>query len=149
RAAPSRGEIRAALKVWDRLPEWARHAPEPPPGHHGVSEEEAAERLHKMLSLLRKEDRPQQRDYAGAISRAFAPADNEDETHVVMAEAGTGTGKTLGYLAPATVWAEKNGGPVWISTYTRNLQRQVDAELDRLYGDAATKARKVVTRKGR
>ena len=29
------------------------------------------------------------------------------------------------------VWAEKNGGPVWISTYTRNLQHQIDRELDR------------------
>ncbi|NUB27921.1 ATP-dependent DNA helicase, partial [Azospirillum brasilense] len=72
-----------------------------------------------------------------------------DTPNVVLAEAGTGVGKTLGYLAPATVWAEKNGGTVWISTYTRNLQHQIDAELDRLYPEPATKARKVVLRKGR
>ncbi len=34
----------------------------------------------------------------------------------------TGVGKTLGYIAPASVWAEKNRGAVWISTFTRNLQ---------------------------
>jgi ATP-dependent DNA helicase DinG len=67
----------------------------------------------------------------------------------VLAEAGTGVGKTLGYIAPASVWAEKNEGPVWISTYTRNLQHQIVAELDRLYPDPAAKERRVVLRKGR
>ena len=38
--------------------------------------------------------------------------------------AGTGTGKTLGYLAPSTVWAETNKAPVWVSTYTRSLQHR-------------------------
>ena len=63
--------------------------------------------------------------------------------------AGTGTGKTLGYLAPATLWAEANGAPVWISTYTRTLQHQIASELTRLYPDTASWERKVVIRKGR
>ena len=46
--------------------------------------------------------------------------------NIVLAEAGTGVGKTLGYLAPASLWAERNGGTVWVSTYTRNLQAQID-----------------------
>lgn len=146
---PARGEIKAALRIFDRLPEWAIHAPEPPPGHHGVEAAETEERLKNLLSRQKKEDRPQQRDYALHLSHAFAPVERAEETNVVLAEAGTGVGKTLGYLAPATVWAEKNGGPVWVSTYTRNLQRQVEAELDKFYDDPVTKARKVVTRKGR
>ncbi|MBI1215167.1 MAG: ATP-dependent DNA helicase [Alphaproteobacteria bacterium] len=146
---PSRGEIRVAMKIWDKLPEWSVHAPEPPAGHMGVGEHEVKERLQKLLQRQKKEDRSQQLEYAAGLASAFSPCDAEGETRTVMAEAGTGVGKTLGYLAPATVWAEKNGGAVWVSTYTRNLQRQVDAELDRLYGDAAAKARKVVTRKGR
>jgi ATP-dependent DNA helicase DinG len=68
---------------------------------------------------------------------AFVPREREGEPHVVLAEAGTGVGKTLGYLAPATLWAERNGGAVWVSTYTRNLQRQIDDELDRLHHDPA------------
>lgn len=146
---PGRGEIRTALKIWDKLPEWSVHGPEPAPGHIGVERGEAEERLVRLLQRQKKEDRPEQRDYAGTLAAAFAPCDDEDMTHAVLAEAGTGTGKTLGYLSPATVWAEKNGGAVWISTFTRNLQRQVDAELDKLYDDPALKARKVVTRKGR
>ncbi len=55
----------------------------------------------------------------------------------------------MGYIAPASLWAEKNEGAVWISTYTRNLQHQIAAELDRLYPDPAEKNRRVVVRKGR
>ena len=69
--------------------------------------------------------------------------------NAVIAEAGTGVGKTLGYLAPATLWAERNRAPVWVSTYTRNLQHQIDSELDRRYPMAGEKAEKVVIRKGR
>jgi ATP-dependent DNA helicase DinG len=47
------------------------------------------------------------------------------------------------------VWAEQNQGAVWISTYTRNLQSQIAAELDRLYPDPVRKRRSVVVRKGR
>ena len=54
-----------------------------------------------------------------------------------------------GYLAPATLWAETNGAPVWISTYTRTLQHQIASELTRLYPDPNDWARKVVIRKGR
>jgi len=38
---------------------------------------------------------------------------------------------------------------VWISTYTRNLQHQIDGELDKLYPGPAVKAMKAVVRKGR
>ena len=68
---------------------------------------------------------------------------------VVLAEAGTGVGKTLGYIAPAGLWAEKNKGPVWISTFTRHLQRQIDSELERLFPDPTERRQRVVVRKGR
>ena len=86
------------------------------------------------------EPRPQQADYAAAVAAAFAPRDHPDQPHAVLAEAGTGVGKTLGYIAPASLWAEKNHGAVWISTFTRNLQTQIAGELDRLYPDPAPSA---------
>ncbi|MGE5505809.1 MAG: ATP-dependent DNA helicase [Actinomycetota bacterium] len=137
-----------ALRVWERLPEWSEHAPEPPPGSIPVEPAEARTRLAAMLGEG-AEQRPSQADYASAVSQAFAPRPEVGKPNMVLAEAGTGTGKTLGYIAPASLWAEKNGAPVWISTHTRNLQRQLDAELDRLFPDPGTKARKVVVRKGR
>ncbi len=137
-----------AARVWERLPEWTEYAPEPPPGSVAVEPAEARARLAAMLGVG-AEQRPTQADYASAVSRAFLPREREGEPRVVLAEAGTGTGKTLGYIAPASLWAEKNGAPVWISTHTRNLQRQLDGELDRLFPLPQDKARKVVIRKGR
>jgi len=57
----------------------------------------------------------------------------------VLAEAGTGVGKTLGYIAPARPVGRANQGAVWISTFTRNLQSQISGELDRLYPDPVAK----------
>jgi ATP-dependent DNA helicase DinG len=137
-----------AFAVWKRLPAIEELAPEPPAGHRPVTPAEARQRLARLVGGD-AEDRPQQADYASALSAAFQPRNEAGVPHFVIAEAGTGVGKTLGYLAPASVWAEKNDGPVWISTYTRNLQHQIDRELDRLFPAAAEKSRKVVIRKGR
>ncbi len=143
-AAPSQ----EALKIWKRLPEWEEGAPIPPPSAHPVSEAEARTRLALLLGPG-AEQRPGQGDYAGAVTAAFAPREVKGDPHVVLAEAGTGTGKTLGYLAPASVWAEKNRGPVWISTFTRHLQRQIDAEVSRLVPDPTERRKRIVVRKGR
>ena len=151
-AAPSdRRDAAAAasgLAVWRRLGEWSEHAPEPPPGTQPVEPQEARRRLAELLGDG-AEARPQQADYADAASAAFAPCEVRGEPRTVLAEAGTGVGKTAGYLAPASVWAEKNAGAVWVSTYTRNLQQQIAGEVDRLYPDPMEKRRKMVLRKGR
>ena len=145
---PSERAHTAALEVWRRLPEWQEHTPPPPPGSQPVDPAEARARLTRLLGD-RSEPRPSQADYASAVSAAFLPREHEDQPRMVLAEAGTGVGKTLGYVAPASVWAEKNEGSVWFSTYTRNLQHQIDGELDRLYPNPTDKALNVVIRKGR
>lgn len=137
-----------AMRVWKRLPEWEDEAPPPPPSALPVTATEARARLATMLGGT-AEQRPGQADYAGAAAAAFAPRETRGSPHMVLAEAGTGTGKTLAYIAPASVWAERNRGAVWIATYTRHLQRQIDGELARLYPDPAERRRRVVVRKGR
>src|SRR5579884_2852260 len=136
------------LRVWQRLAEWQDAAPPPPPGNLPVAAEEACARLAALLGED-AEARPQQAEFAAAVAAAFAPRELPDRPHAVLAEAGTGVGKTLGYIAPASLWAERNRGAVWISTYTRNLQSQIAGELDRLYPEPAQKRRRVVIRKGR
>ncbi|KPK09129.1 MAG: helicase, partial [Betaproteobacteria bacterium SG8_39] len=59
--------------------------------------------------------RPQQLEMAGAILRAIEHGD------MLVAEAGTGIGKTFAYLVPAFL----AGGKVIISTGTKNLQDQL------------------------
>ena len=138
----------SGLDVWRDVAEWSEHAPPPPPGGEPVSPAEARQRLADLLGGA-SEERPSQADYASAAAAAFLPRERAGEPRFVLAEAGTGVGKTIGYLSPASVWAEKNDAPVWVSTYTRNLQHQIDQELDRLFPDPATKANRVVVRKGR
>ncbi|MBI0433763.1 ATP-dependent DNA helicase [Roseomonas sp. KE0001] len=137
-----------ALKVWRQLAEWEDAGPPPPPASHPVAPAEARARLAEILGEG-AEQRPSQADFASAASLAFTPRELAGEPRLVLAEAGTGTGKTLGYVAPASLWAERNGAPVWIATYTRNLQRQLDQELARLYPEPEERRRKVVIRKGR
>jgi ATP-dependent DNA helicase DinG len=144
----SDGARPGTMAVWEDLPEWSEHAPEPPAGSIPVEPQEARRRLVELLGP-NAEARPQQSDYASAVSAAFLPRQKIGEPNLVLAEAGTGVGKTLGYIAPASLWAEKNGGAVWLSTYTRNLQHQIDGELDRLYPSPTAKALKAVVRKGR
>ncbi len=135
-------------QVWTHLADWEEDAPRPPIGTLPVSPEEAEERLVEMLGPYAEKRLPQ-KEYTRLAAASFEPREHEDEPRLVLAEAGTGIGKTLGYIAPASLWAEKNGGTVWISTYTKNLQRQLDQELDRLYPDKKIKQNKVVIRKGR
>ncbi len=153
---PQGGAAYGALQIWNALPEWEDGPPEPPPGSEPVEPFEARRKLAVLLGANAEgytedwaEDRAEQADYAEIATAAFLPREREDEPHLVLAEAGTGVGKTLGYIAPSALWAERNKGPVWISTFTRNLQRQLDAELDRLYPDPEVKEKKAVIRKGR
>jgi ATP-dependent DNA helicase DinG len=65
------------------------------------------------------EHRPQQVEMLTAVAQAFNGGDH------VLVEAGTGTGKSIGYLLPAAFWAAQNDRRVVISTNTINLQDQL------------------------
>ena len=65
------------------------------------------------------EHRPQQVEMLQAVARAF-----NEESHL-LAEAGTGVGKSLAYLLPALLFAYRTGRRVVVSTNTINLQEQL------------------------
>jgi len=69
--------------------------------------------------LPRYEDRPAQRELATTIARLY------NDGGVGLLEAGTGIGKSLGYLIPALRWAAANGERTVVSTNTINLQEQL------------------------
>ncbi len=71
-------------------------------------------RLH-----ARYEDRPGQRAYARSVARLY------NGGGIGLLEAGTGIGKSLGYLLPALRWAAANGERTIVSTNTINLQEQL------------------------
>jgi len=65
------------------------------------------------------EFRPQQQDMAVAVARALTAKEH------LAVEAGTGVGKSLGYLVPAILFARAAGKKAVVCTHTINLQEQL------------------------
>ena len=87
-----------------------------PSGHSDV-----ARALHRLSAALPGgggEDRPQQVQMAEAVAAAI------DEGHHLVVQAGTGTGKSWGYLAPVVL----AGKTCVIATATKALQDQLAAK---------------------
>lgn len=70
-------------------------------------------------SLCGYEHRSSQLDLAAAV------ANNLRMGGFLVAEAGTGTGKSLAYLVPALLWAARNNECIVVSTNTKPLQDQL------------------------
>jgi ATP-dependent DNA helicase DinG len=85
------------------------------------------------------EPRPAQEDLSAAVERTLRKGG------VLLAEAGTGTGKTLAYLLPAV----ELGGRVVISTGTKNLQEQLLLKDIPLLAQALGRDVNVAVMKGR
>ncbi|HZF67361.1 MAG TPA: helicase C-terminal domain-containing protein [Gemmatirosa sp.] len=69
--------------------------------------------------MRRYEDRPAQRAMGAEIARLY------NEGGIGLLEAGTGVGKSMGYLVPALRFAAANGERTIVSTNTINLQEQL------------------------
>ncbi len=140
---PERGE----RMLFSRLKQWEEAADRPPPRTVSVDPVAARQKLDRLTG--RAEAREGQRAMTEAVTSVFAPKRTKDAPNLLLAEAGTGIGKTLAYLGPAALWAEQSGGTVWVSTFTKALQRQLDAEGPKLFAEAEERARRIVVRKGR
>jgi ATP-dependent DNA helicase DinG len=140
---------RAERWLFARLPEWEEAPERPQPAQVALGEEEVLARLG-ALTGDGAERRQGQQAYAAEAAGTFAPRRDKGVPHMLLAQAGTGIGKTLGYLAPASLWTEKSGGTVWVSTFTKNLQRQLRRESGRAWPEQRPDgSQPVVVRKGR
>jgi Rad3-related DNA helicase len=84
------------------------------------SDDEVFKRLKEgAYRKLGYEYRPEQEQFARAVAESLAK-----EEHLLI-EAGTGVGKSLGYLIPAVRHALKSGETVLVSTNTKILQDQL------------------------
>jgi predicted DnaQ family exonuclease/DinG family helicase len=62
------------------------------------------------------------------VNMALQISNSLNENAIIIAEAGTGTGKSMAYLLPAIEWAVKNRAMnerIVVSTNTKNLQEQL------------------------
>ena len=104
-------------------------------------EERALEALDVAVGCLGGGPRRGQREMTRRVARAIASG-----THL-LAQAGTGTGKSLAYLVPAMIHAVDDGERAVVSTATLALQRQIltrDAPLAADAVEALTGRRPVV-----
>lgn len=138
-------ELLQLLPKYERIEKSGSHATMP------LTAIEISNRLEQLRRTMGDlaENRKGQENYAHYLLPAFQGRTLANQPNMVLAEGETGTGKTLGYLAAATLFAEKNHTPVWVSTFTRYLQHQISDEMARLYPDTKTHQQKVVIRKGR
>ena len=135
--------------LFARLPEWEEAPERPQPAQVTLAPAAVAARLAELTGQS-AESRPAQVTYAQETAHVFAPRQARDQPHLLLAQAGTGIGKTLGYLAPASLWAQAAQGTVWVSTYTKALQRQLRHESRRAWPALrADGSAPVVVRKGR
>jgi ATP-dependent DNA helicase DinG len=81
---------------------------------HDLGEDGPVARAHP-----RYEDRPSQRAMAARVAQLY------NRGGIGLLEAGTGVGKSLGYLLPALRWAAQNKERTIVSTNTINLQEQL------------------------
>jgi len=75
--------------------------------------------LDAAVAAIGGQARAGQIEMARAVGQAI-----ETDTHLLV-QAGTGTGKSFGYLAPSLVWAVGTGGRVVVATATLALQAQL------------------------
>ncbi|MGB3739138.1 MAG: ATP-dependent DNA helicase [Pontixanthobacter sp.] len=140
---------RAEKWLFSKLPEWEEAPERPQPAQIAILDADVTAQLDHLTGDA-AEKREGQQSYAKATANMFAPRDREKRPHVLLAQAGTGIGKTLGYLAPASLWAGTAKGTVWVSTFTKNLQRQLRTESARAWPETrADGTQPVVVRKGR
>lgn len=111
------------LKVndWNEDEDEVHHAI---PAAYSEGEGEFAEFYDQFKPLLQKkfkrfEQREGQEQMIHEVHRAFSDAQH------LMIEAGTGTGKSLGYLIPSVYYSVLNEEKVVVSTHTINLQEQI------------------------
>jgi predicted DnaQ family exonuclease/DinG family helicase len=97
-----------------------------PDEYQSIEESDVAQAFAAAGALARAVDgftvRTAQTDMAVRVAATL------NSRNFLVAEAGTGTGKSLAYLMPAAMFALHNNCRVFVSTYTRNLQDQLESK---------------------
>jgi DNA polymerase-3 subunit epsilon/ATP-dependent DNA helicase DinG len=122
-ATPSNGKQLYSGPLFKTLPPLPEETREPLEHIVELDVEEVAGILDRGGAFSRHFSKFEQRPEQVELCRAIATALSEGQH--LLAEAGTGIGKSLAYLIPAAIWALENNTRVVISTNTINLQDQL------------------------
>ncbi|MNB81825.1 hypothetical protein D3C75_286220 [compost metagenome] len=118
------GELQFHRQLALAVGDWTELSPPREEGDYPAEHMSFREYLDEVKTRLKAllpqyEDRQAQEQMFEEVYQAL-----QDEKHLLI-EAGTGTGKSLGYLLPAIYQSVKTGEKVMVSTHTINLQDQL------------------------
>jgi ATP-dependent DNA helicase DinG len=105
------------------LGDFSVELPDTPDSSARVAEEAVESILREGGALSECQEGFEERTGQIMLAKGIARAFNESE--VILAEAGTGTGKSIAYLMPSIMFASAAGERVIVSTNTKNLQEQL------------------------
>ncbi|NLA29942.1 MAG: ATP-dependent DNA helicase, partial [Propionibacterium sp.] len=81
--------------------------------------EQSSQALREAIAGLHGTTRPGQQTMTDQVAASL-----DDQVHLLV-QAGTGTGKSLGYLIPSMIWAMESEETVVVATATLALQAQL------------------------
>ncbi len=128
------------INIWNHIPEYKDEIKQADNLNANeeinyISKQDIENEYNNIVARF-SQSREEQKLYANFVGGIFS--NNESNKNYsqkfLFAEAGTGIGKTIGYLASAIAFLKKNSGhQVLISTYSKALQRQVIKEIEVIF----------------
>lgn len=89
--------------------------------------------------------RKTQYEYAIETAKFLTSKVDGSQTNIAILEAGTGVGKSIGYLIPLLLHSAQTGERVAVSTFSRHLQRQLEEDITKALSIVQDKTKKNLT----
>ncbi len=138
----------SALEVWNNLKKVEINTLREDFAFNPLSAKQSEQSIENILTANNHGKRQKQDFYIKETLPIFQEF-NESGINAVLAQAETGTGKTIAYLANAIEFAKGSNFPVIFSTYTIVLQNQIVKQMQELASKGIIKKDDIVVRKGR
>ncbi|UQY80394.1 ATP-dependent RNA helicase SrmB [Candidatus Hepatincola sp. Av] len=125
-------QTKMAIEVWNKITEYKKSADDDSIKINNLAPVESItsqDVIKELEAIIQHKGiiKTEQKHYSQHVAKMFMKT---EKNVAILAEAGTGTGKTLGYIAPVLAFLQQNPKQqVLISTYSKALQKQVFKEL--------------------
>ena len=135
--------------LFSRLKQWEEAADRPPPRTVTVDPHEAAPRLDRLTGRAEARARASAR-WPKQSPRCSRPSMPKARPTCCWPRPARGSARRSPISRRPRCGPSRPGGTVWVSTFTKALQRQLDGEGHKLFADPeGAGATKIVVRKGR
>ena len=134
--------------LFARLKQWEEGGERPPPLTRPARRRRSDARLDRLTGRAPRRARASGR-WPRPRPRCSPPSGPRIRPTCCSPRRAPGSARPSPISRPRRCGPKRSGGTVWVSTFTKALQRQLDAEGRRFSPMPAERARKIVIRKGR